>query len=251
MSNRWQWATRQARRDMPRPLGGADPAAHLTSDPDYDGARPRPSQARMPATPSRLLDAGTNFVGAPAGRVLGTDDTVAEHNGADWGDRTAPPAQQHAAAHNIDAGDGVARLQRAPKGSPGVTRTSELREREPVLSGGSRAALVRGKNSLPENNPDGYRFGVRFYRWVDRRMYRPRIVHTARPAPVRTARGINASPPLENPNRATSPFSWNARARQRTISAPLQRRQPATVDYATLQDDPTPIMADAAQFVRL
>jgi hypothetical protein len=36
-----------------------------------------------------------------------------------------------------------------------------------------------------------------------------------------------------------------------SVSAPLQRRQPATVDYATLQDDPTPIMADAAQFVRL
>jgi ribonucleoside-diphosphate reductase alpha chain len=138
-----------------------------------------------------------------------------------------------------------------PTGNTAIECNNVSGGMEPVLSGGSRAALVRGKNSLPENNPDGYRFGVRFYRWVDRRMYRPRIVHTARPAPVRTARGINASPPLESPNRTTSPFSWNARARQRTISAPLQRRQPATVDYATLQDDPTPIMADAAQFVRL
>lgn len=252
MAHRWSWSTRQARRDLPQPLGGSDPAAHLTGAPEWDGGRTRPAPSRMPATPGRLLDAGVGFVGVsgPA-RPLGTDGDAAERSRGQAPDRTSDTGVSSAGLHGQDAGDGAARLIRAGKGSDGVQRTTELRILEPEIASGSRLATLRGRNSLPENNPDGYRFGARVFRWTERKMYKPRIVHTARPAPIQTAKMPNVSPPIADAGRGTSPYSWNTRGRVRTFgAAPLVRRQPPAADYATLGDDPTPAPA-SAQFVRL
>lgn len=247
---RWSWSTRQERRDMPRPLGGADAAAHLTGEPEWDGGRSRPSATRAPAMPSRLIDTGHGYFGAP-GRTLGTDGTSEEHAAGEAPNRTEPAGVGASGLHGQDVGDVTARLVRAGKSGDGVTRETELRILEPEISAGSRAALTRGANSLPENNPDGYRYGARVFRWTERKMYKPRIVHTERPAPIRTAKLNNASPPIEGAGRGTSPYAWNVRGRVRTMgSAPVVRRQPPAVDYATLGDDPTPAPA-AAQFVRL
>lgn len=243
MPSRWQWTTRTARRDASKPLGASDPSAHLDGAPSYDGARPRPITARRPSTPAGMLDdAGIGYDGRRApSRPAGTDVTVAEHYGLQAGDRTQPAGQSSMPAHLVDQGDGPARLLRPAKNVDGVTKTTELRQVDPELPAGSRTAPFRGANALVENNPDGYRYGVKIYRWVERRMYKPRIVHTERPAVVRTAPGPHASAPLAGATR-TSPAPFATRARQRTFAAaPLVRRLPEAIDYATTPGDPEPV----------
>lgn len=111
-----------------------------------------------------------------------------------------------------------------------VYRTDRI-EAEFATSG-SRAALTRGRNSLPENNPDGPPAqGHYVMRWIDRQFTRRGIrtdMQPLRPYTAGIARQVPA-PTDSNGNAYTSPYARIANARQLKLTTPQLRRVPRPV----------------------
>jgi hypothetical protein len=110
-------------------------------------------------------------------------------------------------------------------------------ENQPT-TGDLTVAALRGTNSLPENNPDGYRNGWVIWRRMNRQMFRDERTHTERPyRPITAARSVQ-SPDMTaaNSNRYTSPFSWQAAAYKLTEQFPMLRRTPPAWDQSNISD---------------
>lgn len=94
---------------------------------------------------------------------------------------------------------------------------------------GSRMALVRGRNSYPENNPDGPPTqGSYVMRWIDRQYTRRGIRTDVQPLrPYRAALAAdNPAPAAGQANAYTSPFRRNGNARRSKLTTPQVRRLP-------------------------
>lgn len=109
---------------------------------------------------------------------------------------------------------------------------------------GSRMALVRGRNALPENNPEGPPpQGHYVMRWIDRQFTRHGIrtdQQPLRPYRANLAAQIPAPTP-ERGNSYTSPFARLAPARLRKLAEPMIRRVPRPPDdYAEVDGTEDP-----------
>lgn len=175
---------------------------------------------------------GHDVGGAPRGRSLVQSNTLAaEAHSEDYGSA----AYQHFEAPIMRAGDDTYVTQRV--------------EAEFAVST-SRAALTRGRNSLPENNPDGPPpQGHYTMRWINRRAPR----HTIRPdmqplRPYRAAVAAQTPAPSEaHANQYTSPFARLVNARGRKITTPQIRRLPRPeAEYAEVDGTEDPQMSDPA-----
>ena len=103
----------------------------------------------------------------------------------------------------------------------------------------SRAALTRGRNALPENNPDGPPAqGHYVMRWIDRQFTRRGIrtdMQPLRPYTAGNARQVPA-PSGVNGSQYTSPFDRIANARQLKLTMPQIRRVPRPPDDDSVVD---------------
>lgn len=82
-----------------------------------------------------------------------------------WSGATADPTGDHThlTRHDDAADDGLSRIVRRPPTAGEDYSTDAVTTQQ--LAGASTMAALRGRNSLPENNPDGIRQGTpRFYR---------------------------------------------------------------------------------------
>jgi hypothetical protein len=143
-------------------------------------------------------------------------------------------------SHGIDRGAVLRtsyqqRFMRSHDERPVTTRT----EANPT-PGDLTLSSKRGKNSLPENNPEGYRQGFTVQRFLHRRMFAmgPEIRHSDRLLRNVTAAAATQSPAPAKPNRYTSPFSWNRKLVESRLQFPILRRDPASV-ASTVQADGT------------
>jgi hypothetical protein len=233
-TNAWKRNQRYVSPAVNPNLGAGANRVHL--DPIDHGhlAFGEPTPA-LPETPGYLY-ATEDFM-LPVGTLVHypVDHTPEGHDvgGVDRG-RTLIEGQQLAgAAHSVDHGAGAVHhfdppVQRAVRDS---YRTERVQAEFAVST--SRMALVRGRNALPENNPDGPPpQGHYVTRWIDRQ-------HTRRPTrhdmvPLRLYRAATAADaPAPAPAQAspyTSPFRRLAPARLRKLTTPQIRRVPRPPD---------------------
>lgn len=178
-------------------------------------------------------------------QILVHDPVITEPEGHQYGTVQEGGQDQLAAigeayrAHSADYGaaavhhyaDPIARADRD------VYRTDRI-EAEFATSF-SRAAVTRGRNSLPENNPDGPPpQGTYVMRWIDRQVKRHEIkpdMQPLRPYVAGTAVQIPA-PGEHNGNQYTSPYPRLANARQLKLTTPQIRRVPRQVGDDAITD---------------
>lgn len=98
----------------------------------------------------------------------------------------------------------------------------------------SDAALRRGLNADPLNNPDGFRLGWVEQTFVDRKMYDPERVHDRRLNQVNTADVVMDQP--AQPVPWGSPFAGLARAMTTISQRPMIRREPPPIDESVTTD---------------
>jgi hypothetical protein len=99
----------------------------------------------------------------------------------------------------------------------------------------SRTALVRGRNSLPENNPDGPPpQGHYVMRWIDRQFTRRGIKQDMQPLRPYRAAVSQATPAGESVY--SSPYARLANARQLKLTTPQARRVPRPWDDTDVVD---------------
>jgi hypothetical protein len=234
------------------PLGHPELAElHMNPVPDTEGSRPPWAAVDGEEVPAYLTDLGRSYDldGARApGLVLTTEPTDDHDAGVSLagGQSYAAARAQGHAARSVDRGAAVRETYRARRiRASDEVRTTAAIEVEPI-SGGSRVFALRGDNSLPENNPDGFRNGLRVQRWTERRIPgTSRREHNAYPARTRTARGPNVSPAAApgEANRYASPYGLNQLSRTRVMASPMARRTPRAWDEDVVTDgapDPSP-----------
>lgn len=140
----------------------------------------------------------------------------------------SPELSPEASAHLIDRG-AVSRQYYAPaigRANDEQYRTDRWEQGE--VSTGSVDATLRGANSLPINNPDGFRIGWSVKRFMHREMPHEQMEHTERVMhPLMAAKAVE-SPAMTaaQSNRYTSPFPWRSFYGARAQQFPLLRRQP-------------------------
>jgi hypothetical protein len=168
-------------------------------------------------TPGMILDF------EPRAHDVGDPDTIqiAPMPGTD-----EPPPRS--LAHLLDRG-AVAKQLFAP---PTMRASDELwwtgRWEQGEVQTGSVTASLRGANSLPVNNPEGFRLGWSVKRNMNREMFHNFWPHTERiMQPAGAAKAVD-SPAMTaaQSNRYTSPFAWRSFSGGRAQQFPLLRRQP-------------------------
>lgn len=195
-----------------------DQATQHTADPAHavtDAADQNPTWQGPPveAGPSALEIGlpGSEWVVQSQGRVLDTSDTR---------------------AHTPDPGDHGASRERY-FGEPPTQFTNEKYEGNrfesfPVETPFPVAALQRGLNGLPTNNPDGYRAGWVEQSWITRKFVIGERIHDHRVllpniAFAETEADGSTVPPA---SPYLSPFAPLARMIRRVNQRPTMRRQP-------------------------
>lgn len=153
-------------------------------------------------------------------------------------------------AHAIDRGRAMVGQHEEPqmRASDEEPRTERWEDR-PAQHGSTLAAL-RGENSLPENNPEGFPTGTSEYghlvkRFYHRRMPWEQFTHTERMLRFGGAGKAVVSPamgPAES-NRYTSPFAWKSFYAGALLQGPLMRRQPPDA-WADQESDGTDQVSD-------
>lgn len=98
----------------------------------------------------------------------------------------------------------------------------------------SDAALRRGLNADPINNPEGFRLGWVEQNWVDRKMYDPERIHDRRLNLVNTADVVANQP--GQPVPWGNPFSGLARAITNVTQKPMIRREPPPLSESVVTD---------------
>lgn len=214
---------------------------HVHMNPvEFPDPFPEPTPA-LPETPAYLYPTDDFMLPVATLVHYPVDHSPQGHDvgGVDRG-RTLLESQQLAgAAHSVDDGAAAVHHFEAPiHRAVGDSYRTERVEPEFAISG-SRMALVRGRNALPENNPEGPPpQGHYVARWIDRtyarRQTRPDMV------PIRGYRAATAvAIPAPAPGQAsqyTSPFRNLANARSRKLTTPQIRRVPRPPDEAVDND---------------
>lgn len=98
----------------------------------------------------------------------------------------------------------------------------------------SDAALRRGLNADPLNNPEGFRYGWVSQTFVDRKMYDPERIHDRRLITPNTASVVADQP--GQPVPWGNPFSGLARAITSVSQKPMIRREPPPIDQSEVSD---------------
>jgi len=216
---------------------------HMEGAPDVEGSRPPWAAVQGEPVPSFVLDPEVSYDldrARQPGIVLdrepeGHEGGVSITGGQSYYDAIA----QGNRARSVDRGGPTRESYRERRmRAVDEERTTQLLEVEPI-SAGSRVFALRGDNSLPENNPDGFRVGGRVQRWTERRIpgtYRRE--HNPYPFTQRTAAAPNVSPPPgpDEANRYASPFYLNQLSRRRNMAAPMARRMPRAWDEDVVTD---------------
>jgi hypothetical protein len=154
-----------------------------------------------------------------------------------------------AVAHQVDRGGALKTSYSPRSGRAHDERYETPRFETPPTQGDLSVANHRGTNSLPQNNPEGYRLGWTVWRRHNRRMFYDYRQHTERLLHPAGAQAAQESPALERgrANRYTSPFPWNRQTKVSAPQSPTQRRDPPPWDQAVLTDgseDPDQDFAD-------
>ncbi len=239
--------------DRPRVLGHPEYSALHEPDgmPDEGSRAPWRAVSSAPPAPGWVLDPGDSYdLESPArtpGLVLDTTP-IARNYGPEGritesatgaGQSPAAARREGNRARSQDLGAADRQLHK-PVTTRGVTETRETVELELTpISAGSRIATLRGDNSLPENNPDGFRNGRRIQRWQNRKIPHSGLRrHSAHPLRIVTAAAPNQSParPPAEANRYSSPFGLNVLSRTRQAQAPVARRVPRPWDESAVTD---------------
>jgi len=225
------WRTQARAIDTALKPGQISPTDHQVDD-GAAGSRPPAVKARVDYAPS-IVDVNPERPLRTRGDVK--DVTPLSHDfgtvGGGYRDSVPSRARREAnAARQRDLGS-VRRVVERPvtaRAADEVRSTTHL-EVLPI-SQGSRLSSLRGANSLPENNPEPPRNGVRVMRFLERRMTRRQLIHDERPIRVHTAASPHESPPLTGTGRYGSPYGLTANARVLTQQSPMQRRSPGPWD---------------------
>lgn len=234
-----------------RTAGHTDPAVPL-GHPEYGtlhmkpgrddriGARPPYAASKRVQTPPGLTDSGQSYdavlpAQAPPGLVdqePDTDHDPFESGGSQTSEQAARDTGNR--LRSVDRNSGRSRLLRPLETDEGTRETDRLQ----VDPSGDRGELraLRGKNSLAENNPDGFRVGQRVQRWYTRRIPMHYRRHELRVVRTKLAEGARQSPAMEQGNRYTSPFANIVSGKKRTGMSPIQRRTPRPWDEAAVTD---------------
>jgi hypothetical protein len=233
-SGAWRDQTRYVDRAL-APAPGVDPSHSRVDAPD-EGSRPPSGAPRMDLPPmyaTEQSDAAYAFAVDTPGLVLDM-----EPEGHNTTDLSGPVPN---VAHRIDRGGSMRqsheeRFLRAHDERPETTRV----ETTPDRMGDPTVATLRGDNSLPQNNPDGYRYGWLVWRRNNRRMFQmgPEVRHTLRLLRPNTAAAPADSPVPMNPGRYASPYGTLSQFIQSRLQSPILRRNPPEVSE-TVTDDGT------------
>lgn len=229
--------------DPPAKFGAPELSAeHMDITADVNGSRPPWAVVHEGEVPAWLTDGEATYA-SPPGRGLVLDvENDTDHRLGTVGSGHQSAAQARAqghAARTVDRGAQDRQLYRAPRyRANDEVRTTEMYVLEPTSSG-SRKAALRGDNSLPENNPDGFRVGQRVRRWQDRKIPGGGLRrHNAHPLHLHVAAAPHVSPEPANGtgNRYASPFSLNISSRTRVLQMPVARRSPRPWDDDVVTD---------------
>ena len=202
-----------------------NPSWEMTVDPDQ--------------TPEYLADYPEMdwLVADTPGFVL--DTTPVDHNdGAGvkpYANDVASQSGAYAASSN-DRGSDEKHVFNVPPFQDATTRYVSSRFEGIGTYGVSDTALKRGLNSLPENNPDGFRRGWVEQQFVDRKMYDPERIHDRRLNTLNVAAVATDQPVPEDAGNYNSPFSSLARMMRTVNQKPMIRREPPPISESVVTD---------------
>jgi hypothetical protein len=221
-------------------LGTGIRAEHLTpTEPGDPFHEPTPI---LPPAPEYLYVQDEYMI--PTGQLV-TDPVIMEPLGHEYG--TVPEGGQSQAeataeaytAHMADYGAAAVHHRSPPIGRADRDTYNTQRVEQEFPTTGSRAALTRGRNAWPENNPDGPPDqGHSVGRWIDRQFTRRGIRPDMMPLRPYVA-GIGVNTPAPAPGQAnqyTSPYANLVSARLLKLTTPQVRRVPRPPDDAALTD---------------
>lgn len=208
--------------DPPELLHTADPAHGDLDAPDPWSWRYRAPEAGTELGAGAEEYPGQEWVVVTGGRV--EDMTPADH--APIGD-----------GHDVDRGAAASQLYGAPPLQFADEVYGSKRFEADYPAPIAEAALTRGLNGLPENNPDGYRAGYVEQFYVDRKLAVGERFHDARVVHPNVPTLIADAPVPEG--HASSPFSSLARMVTRTWQTPMVRREPSPWDEDITRDGTT------------
>jgi hypothetical protein len=212
------WAARSRYQPVPHAVRTADPVHEqevYTDSLDTHEAPPYPDY------------------GNP-GEMPWADEWIVQSDGEEWGE--TPTSHDVEADHTTDYG---LRLNRVPVGVRHYDDVPQSDMFEGIGSMPPKYGEVRGSNSRPENNPDGYRLGVYLGRtWSDRKRWvgvraTDRRV-TTQPSITIPQTDLDTVP--DSPGPYSSPFSVWARPLNGGPMRPQQRRTPTGIDDGLLVD---------------
>jgi hypothetical protein len=213
------------------PAPGVDPA-HLYMDAPEAGSRPPSGAPMMDLGPPYLSDNEDGSIPWDVetnGLVLDTEPVTHEEEIS-----TPVPSPMHAVNRGAVARYSYQQpIMRSIDERYETTRTENL-----PVTGDLTPAVLRGDNSLPQNNPDGYRNGWTVWRRMNRPMFgnNGNRRYDERLLRAMTAAAAVQSPAPERANRYQSPFSWNKFNIGTRLNFPMQRRDPPAWDESTLTD---------------
>lgn len=151
-------------------------------------------------------------------------------------------------AHLVDRGL-PARMLYAPPSTRAVDeRWKTERWEQGEVQTGSTTSALRGTNSLPVNNPEGFRIGWSVKRFMHRDMPHEEFTHTERilhPAGAASAVDSPAMTAAQS-NRYTSPFPWRSFYGTRNLQRAIMRRQPPEAWNVDQLDDGMADVSDIA-----
>lgn len=236
------WKATTGRTDPAVPLGHPEYGA-LHNKPGRDdriGSRPPYATGKRVVIPPAITDAGTSYdavlpAQAPPG-LLDQEPTTDHDTWEGGGSQTSYQAARDVGnrVRSVDRNSGRSRLLR-PLEFDGGTRETDRLQVDPSGDAGRLRAL-RGKNSLAENNPEGFRIGQRVQRWYMRKIPMHYRTHELRVVRNKLADSARQSPAMPAGNRYTSPFDNIASGKKRTGMSPIQRRTPRAWDEAAVAD---------------
>lgn len=202
---------------------GADDSHMHPDAPEHGSRAPSGAPPRMDIAPmfmTESADASYSSALDTPGQIL--DQEPIQHDAAE---NVPIPSPQHMRSYGADQ-----RMLQAPRFLRRFDEAYQTpRWEQPALQGDLTTATLRGDNSLPENNPDGYRLGFSVWRRMNRSafptagMWRAHTERWLRPGGAAAA---TQSPAPEHANRYESPFSWNKFAIGTRLQMPILRRDP-------------------------
>lgn len=228
----WRAATKYSDRALP-PGPGVDPS-HMQPDAPDPGqvSAGYPRVDHPPLYLTEQPDASYAFELDTPGLILSTEpethdagDVQVVHPSPFPGAEFGPPS---GSAHSLDRGAQLLQLYADPSMRAQDERPATERWESAPLETPSVDAALRGTNSLPQNNPEGYRYGWLVKRYYHRELPHEFQRHTERAMyPAGAARAVD-SPAMsaQNSNRYTSPFAWRSFYGTRNWQRPIMRRNP-------------------------